>query len=86
MDELAPYKTSDTPFAIYLTCMGMTILDTIPDKVDPHRQVFVFVDDPAREEYEANYKNGEDWVSAREFERNRKKLMRIIIEKKERSA
>lgn len=75
---MEPYKTSDTPFAAYLHLKGMVLLDTIPDKADPNREIFVFVDDENRPQYESDYRNGTDLVSARDYYLAHKYVLRHI--------
>lgn len=73
-DDLSPYTTSDTPFAAYLHMKGMVLLSTIPDKADWKRKVYVFVDEPERERYEAEFRDDHGgfwsyWISLKTVQR-----------------
>jgi len=43
MEQLDPFKTSDTPFAAYLLYKNHTLVKLVDDPNDAKRKVFVFV-------------------------------------------
>lgn len=74
VEELEPYKTSDTPFAAYLHMKGMRILTTVKDPNDHKRKIYVFVDEPLRPQYEEEFISDEGgfksyWVSLKIVQR-----------------
>lgn len=73
-DDLNPYQTSDTPLAAYLLMKGMVVLATVPDKHDSKRRIYVFVDEPERDRYEAEFKEDVGgywsyWISLKTVQR-----------------
>lgn len=78
--DVKGFKTSDLPLASYLYCKGMTILGTVPDKVDPKRKNFVFVDTPERDSWVDEFVSGNDLMSARQYFKATREVRRYLYE------
>lgn len=80
MEDVKPYKTSDTALASYLVTKGMKILGTVPHEQDEKRKVFIFADHSDRDKWVEEYLTGDDQVSASLYARTYKVTKRFLYD------
>lgn len=82
VEEIKPYKTSDTPFAAFLHYSGLKPLVMRPDPNDYKRLVFVFVRSEDIPDLEYQYRYSDPQVSLKKYYKSYKIVTRMVNEAK----
>lgn len=83
IEELEPYRTSDTPFAAFLHYSGYKIAGSKQDPNDYKREVLVFVNDAEIPYLEADWRLGKATGDLRRYHRSLKIVNRYVKEQRD---
>jgi hypothetical protein len=83
VQDIEPYKTSDTPLAAYLHLRGIILLTTRPDPNDRKRQIYVFVDEPGIAILEAEF--SDDFGEFKSYFWSLKTVQRMLYKNNDRT-
>lgn len=78
--KLAPYRTSDTPYAAFLHYSGYRIVHSEQDPNDYKREVLLFLSDDAIPELEKEWRLGNSVGNLKKYHRSLKIVNRFVYD------